>query len=96
MFFYRFHNNRGVVNMNYNEIPLQTAIVIGLAETIKRLGLLNKRYIPLVDIFLGVVLGVSVNLAEHKGIMDGILQGIIVGLSACGLYSGSKNIIEEE
>lgn len=81
--------------MNYNEIPLQTAIVIGLAETIKRLGL-NKRYIPLVDIFLGVVLGVSVNLMEHKGIMDGILQGIIVGLSACGLYSGSKNIIEEE
>lgn len=81
--------------MNYNEIPLQTAIIIGLAETIKRLGI-NKRYIPLVDIFLGVSLGVAVNLMEHKSIMDGILQGIIVGLSACGLYSGSKNIIEEE
>ena len=87
--------------MNTNELitylltPVaQVALIMGLAEVIKRIGL-NKRWIPLVDLALGVVSGIAVyGKALNYGYVNGMILGIAMGLSACGLFSGIKNTLE--
>ena len=70
----------------------QVALIIGLAEMIKGLGL-EKRWIPLVDLALGLVSGVFVyHTAFNYGLIQSVIIGIALGLSACGLFSGIKNI----
>lgn len=72
----------------------QIALIIGLAELVKKLGL-EAKWIPLVDVALGIISGVCVyGLHMEYGILNGILVGMFIGLSACGLFSGIKNITE--
>lgn len=79
--------------MSYLITPAaQVAIIIGLAEIIKKVGC-PARWIPLIDLALGVASGVSVyGFMQGKGIAYGVLIGLALGLSACGLFSGIKNI----
>jgi len=67
-------------------------VVIGIVEVLKKVGLKDK-FAPIASIFLGIVLGILYG-AEGE-IKKGVLQGIYFGLSASGLYSGTKNIVEE-
>lgn len=72
----------------------QVALIIGLAEIIKRMGL-NTKYIPMVDVGLGLLSGLCVyTLAMDYSTVEGIILGIALGLSACGLFSGIKNTME--
>ena len=74
----------------------QVALIIGIAEVIKRMGCRSK-YIPLVDLGLGTASGVCVfGIMLGFGIPQGIVIGIALGLSACGLFSGIKNVTELE
>lgn len=81
--------------MTYLLTPMaQVAVIIGLAEIIKRAGL-DAKYIPVLDIILGLISGVCVyGYMMGYGIAKGILLGIALGLSACGLFSGIKNTVE--
>jgi hypothetical protein len=74
----------------------QVALIMGLAELMKRSGT-PSRFIPLFDLGLGLVSGICVyGLTMHYGITESIVLGIALGLSACGLFSGVKNVIETE
>ena len=67
------------------------AIIIGLVEVLKRTGL-PKKLLPLSSLLFGIAAGVFyVHPSDLKG---GIIVGIMMGLSASGLYSGTKNTIE--
>jgi hypothetical protein len=71
------------------------AIIVGLAELIKQTGL-DKRWIPLFDLSLGIGIGIVIyGIAKGYGIIDGIVLGTALGLSACGLFSGIKNFIKQ-
>ena len=73
----------------------QIALIMGLAEVCKRLGIKNK-YIPLIDLALGLVSGICVyGLAMGQDMTESIVLGIALGLSACGLFSGVKNVTQE-
>lgn len=73
----------------------QVALIIGLAEVIKRMNWFDKEYIPIVDVVLGLISGILVyGQMMGMGIGKGIILGIAEGLSACGLFSGVKNISE--
>lgn len=80
-------------NIEYLLTPVaQVALIIGLAELFKQIGL-NKRWIPLVDLGLGLASGIFIyGIAMSYGLLDGIIIGIALGLSACGLFSGFKNV----
>lgn len=82
--------------LNYLLTPAaQIALIIGIAELVKRLGFKTK-YIPLIDLGLGIVSGVCVfGLMLGQGMAQGAVIGIALGLSACGLFSGIKNISEK-
>jgi len=63
-------------------------VVLAITEVIKRLGVATK-WIPLIALVLGVLTVWAVDI-------DGgarVLEGIVVGLSAAGLYSGTKATI---
>ena len=73
----------------------QVALIIGIAEIFKRIGF-KKKYIPLIDLGLGVISGIFVfGMMLGYTIAQGVVIGIAVGLSACGLFSGIKNVSEE-
>lgn len=72
----------------------QIALIIALAQLIKELGCPTK-YIPLIDLGLGILSGVVIfGIFMGQGILVGVLLGIAEGLSACGLFSGIKNVKE--
>lgn len=72
----------------------QVALIIGLAEIVKKLGV-NAKLIPVIDLVLGMVSGVCVyGLTQNYGIVNGLIIGIALGLAACGLFSGIKNVGE--
>lgn len=81
--------------MNYLITPVaQVALIIGIAEVIKRVGC-PTRWIPLIDLALGLLSGILVyGMNLGYGIPMGIIVGLALGLSACGLFSGIKNTIE--
>lgn len=81
--------------INYLLTPsLHIALIIGLAEIIKRLGL-DTRFIPLIDLALGLISGIFVfGLYLNYGVVIGVIIGIAEGLSACGLFSGVKNLTQ--
>lgn len=72
----------------------QIALIIALAQLIKEVGCPTK-YIPLIDLGLGILSGVVIfGIFMRQGILVGVLLGIAEGLSACGLFSGIKNVKE--
>jgi len=72
----------------------QIALIIGLCEVCKRMGV-PTRFLPLVDLVLGLISGVLVyGVHMQYGLTEGILLGIALGLGACGLFSGIKNVAD--
>ncbi len=68
------------------EITVMIGIVIGFSQIVKTIGLQTK-YVPLLNLTLGILLGV---LFLPFDIKMNVFQGIIIGLSASGLYDHSK------
>lgn len=61
-------------------------VVVGLSAIARGLNL-PERFSPLTDIIFGIGLVTLVGGTVWQG---DIVQGIIIGLSAAGLYNGSK------
>ena len=72
----------------------QVAIIIGLVEVIKRLGC-PARWLPVIDVLFGLASGIGFyGLGRGYGVMNGVMLGLALGLSACGLFSGIKNVAQ--
>lgn len=78
--------------MTYTD-ALLIGVIIGIVELLKILGV-PKKILPIASLILGVISGMVYLFPEDP--QAGILMGIIMGLSASGLYSGSKNILEKD
>jgi len=77
--------------MEYAGIAI-VPLIIGLSEVIKKIGF-NQKFIPVVNLILGLIAGIV--FISPGNIKVGIIQGLFIGLSASGLYSGTKNVIQE-
>ena len=67
-------------------------VVMGLVEVVKRAGFPPERFIPLLSLVLGIAIMAVIEGPDWPTIL---IQGIIVGLSASGLWSGGKSIINK-
>lgn len=84
----------GDILVNILSPTVQIGLIIGLAEIAKKIGL-PHRWIPILDLVLGLISGIFVfGLAQGYGILYGVLMGLVMGLSACGLFSGVKNVLD--
>ena len=71
------------------QLSMLIPIIMALGELWKKVfGDKVTKFIPLINLILGIAGGIlySDNLKE------GVLNGIMLGLSASGLYSTAKNI----
>ncbi|MBS4200259.1 hypothetical protein KHA93_11520 [Bacillus sp. FJAT-49732] len=68
-------------------------LILGLVELCKRAGV-KKRYLPFIALLLGIVIGVV--YVTNFNLKQGIIVGAMLGLSASGLYSGTKNTMESD
>lgn len=67
-------------------------IIIAVVELFKGLGVPTK-FSALISVLVGVVVGL---IYLHPGdVKYGIFDGVIYGLTAAGLYSGTKNTFEQ-
>ena len=76
--------------LTYGGIPA-VALIIGISEVLKILGF-NTKFIPIVNLILGLGAGIALNLDDVK---MGVFVGLAVGLGATGLYSGTKNTFKK-
>ncbi|MBG9905093.1 holin [Bacillus paranthracis] len=67
-------------------LAVMIGIVVDLSQIVKTIGLQTK-YVPLLNLTLGIVLGV---LFLDGDIKTNVFQGIIIGLSASGLFDHTK------
>ncbi|HQL36868.1 MAG TPA: hypothetical protein PLG67_09790 [Bacillota bacterium] len=77
--------------MNISE-TLVVPIIVSLTQLAKELGM-PKKFCALAAVVIGVIIGVF--FLEPQCIKTGVFKGIVYGLSASGLYSGTKNTIEQ-
>lgn len=58
------------------------------------LDFIPNKYIPLIMLVLGTVLGIVTNLNDLS--IDVVLTGMVSGLASTGLYEMFKNLINKE
>ena len=68
------------------------AVVLGLVEVAKRLGL-KEKFCPLLSIFLGLFISLGYHFYNHKIWYEAVIVGLTIGLSAVGLYAGTKDTV---
>ena len=66
-------------------------VVTGMVQLLKMSGL-PKKYAPISSLLLGILSGYYYLAPDDPP--KAIFMGIIVGLSAVGLYSGTKNTMQ--
>ncbi|MCI6659479.1 MAG: hypothetical protein SOW48_01100 [Peptoniphilaceae bacterium] len=72
-----------------------TAITVGVVEIIKKL-MKENRFVPLVALAVGVALAfLGQAYTGASAWQDSVLYGLVMGLSAMGLYSGGKSLLEQ-
>jgi len=74
-------------------IPLQLALIpilIGVNQVLKTLGI-PKRFIPVVSVLLGI--GISLIVPGVVTTFVAVVGGAVIGLSAVGLFSGTRAIV---
>lgn len=67
--------------------------ILGIVELFKKAGV-SKRFLPFIALIAGIAIGV-VYVADIDW-KQGVLIGAMLGLSASGLYSGTKNTMEKD
>ena len=72
------------------ELALPIPIVVGLTQLVKDLGV-PRKWVPV----LSLAIGVAAALALSGLSVASVVQGIVYGLSASGLYSSSKAVVQE-
>ena len=66
-------------------IPM-TLIVVELAKGLE----INKKYLPIVSVALGVILGAAFSFYYGADLFTHIVQGVVYGASASGIYDMAK------
>lgn len=64
-------------------------LISGLVEVFKQVGI-PKKYSLLLSIVIGILL--SIVYTDSIDLKKGILMGVMLGLSASGLYSGTRSV----
>lgn len=77
--------------MNLNETVV-IPIIMSIVEMAKGLGLPGK-FSAVVAVIVGAIIGVF--FVDPHSLKIGLFKGIVYGLTASGLYSGTKNTIQQ-
>ena len=65
-------------------------ITTGIIEVVKQTLNINKRYLPILSLLVGIFIAVAIALGTGQDVTQFVLVGIVGGLSASGLYDQTK------
>ncbi|ADD02629.1 hypothetical protein TthWC1_1571 [Thermoanaerobacter thermohydrosulfuricus WC1] len=68
-------------------------IIIGITELAKQVGL-PKKYAGFFSVVVGIIGGIAISFFGDSEVAKNIVSGLVAGLTAVGLWSGTKNTIE--
>lgn len=68
-------------------------LVVGFLEVVKKTFNINKRYLPITAVFVGIVVGAAAYFLDVP-LLDRLWVGAIAGLMSVGLFETGKNIKE--
>ncbi len=74
------------------ELTTAVAVIIGISEIIKEAKLVNAKYIPILNLAIGIIICLFLS---SDTIEMSVFEGLIAGLTASGLFSGTKNIVQK-
>ncbi|WBW95793.1 holin [Oceanirhabdus sp. W0125-5] len=77
------------MEFTYEGIALIPIVTI-LVNIIKGTGVPTK-FLPLISLCIGVVFGIL--FVGNGDIKNGVLAGIVIGISASGLYSNGREVV---
>lgn len=65
-------------------------IMMIITEGVKQTKLLDSRFLPIVSIILGTLLGATMGFLFNQSIGELALGGLVAGGMACGLYDATN------
>lgn len=65
-------------------------IMMIITEGVKQTKLLDSRFLPIVSIILGTILGAVMGVLFNQSIGELALGGLVAGGMACGLYDATN------
>lgn len=65
-------------------------ITTGIIEVVKQTANINKQYLPILSLLVGILVAVLIALGTDQDIVQFVLVGIVGGLGASGLYDQAK------
>ena len=71
-------------------IPM-TLIIVELAKGLE----INKKYLPIVSVALGAILGAAFSSYYGADLFTHIVQGVVYGASASGIYDVATKAMKE-
>lgn len=71
-------------------LVLSVPVVLGLVAAIRQATAMPARFLPLWAVAMGVLLAMLDDGWSRQTALDGLL----IGLSASGLYSGTKTVVQ--
>lgn len=72
-------------------VAILTPIIIGLVQVVKNF-VPDTKWSPVFSVAFGILLGYF--FGGYDNVSFNILLGVIAGLTACGLYAGTKKVTE--
>lgn len=78
--------------MNVN--MLIAPLVMVLVEAVKRTELVDKRWLPLVAIVIGLIAGIGWAVYEPTQAIPHLIEGALYGAAAAGLYDAGKSTLD--
>lgn len=75
---------------------LLVPVVIGASGLVKIIQGFNTAYTPFVAVALGIGFSALLLTAMPINVLQIVVGGLIVGLTACGLYSGTSSVRNAE
>lgn len=69
-------------------------VIVGIIEIVKTVFGLDSKLAPVLAIALGLVASFGWTYYSDTAAYEAVIVGLTVGLSAVGLYSGTKNVKE--
>lgn len=69
-------------------------LILALVQVIKTVFSLDTKFAPIAAIILGLIFSIAYSFYGETVTYEAIIRGLIVGLSAIGIYSGTKNTVQ--
>ncbi len=71
------------------EFSVMIAIVMSLSEIVKRIGFINNKFLPIINLAMGIVISVAYSGDNLK---EAIILGIAIGIAASGGHMGVNKL----